>query len=198
MAGPPTAGEVLKENMEARSSGDGGAPKPPTQEELHQKYDITKQDAANAERSVGKQEKYEVVAAVQRQWADEHPFDRGAAARAEKSEAFAKSHYEKNVKPFEEKMMGPDGKPSNYRDYEPGVDSESVKKLAMRAHLDHKIEPTVNENGVQVGGGGQYSWKEMPEIKAEVHRDAAREVARDAVQSKADASPAKPGPGMGL
>jgi hypothetical protein len=173
------------------------APKAPSQAELHEKYDITKQDAANAERSVGKQEKYEVVAALQRQWADEHPFDRGAAARAEKSEAFAKKHYETNVKPFEDKMMGPDGKPSNYREYEPGVDPEAVKKLAMRAHLDHKIEPVVNENGVQVGGGGQYTWKEMPEIKSEVHRDAAREVARDTVARNAELTPATKGQDVG-
>jgi hypothetical protein len=173
-------------------------PTPPTQEELHQKYDITKQDATKAEISVVKQEKYDVVAAVQRQWADDHPFDKGASERAAKSEAFAHKHYEKNVKPFEEKMMGPDGKPSEYRDYEPGVDAESVKKLAMRAHLDHKIEPVVNENGVKVGNGGQYNWKEMPEIKAEVHRDEARDKARDAVSRNADAAPAKAAPGMGL
>ena len=111
----------------------GPPPPPPTEAELHQKYDVTKEDVAKAGQAVKQYERYSVVAKADEIYADEHPHNAGARARAERSQSFAEKYYSKNVEPFEKTMMGPNGQPKDYLTYEPGASPDDAKKYASRS-----------------------------------------------------------------
>jgi hypothetical protein len=189
---PPAQEKETKDGLQPASQKDAGKeaygpPEPPSQEELHKKYDVTQQDVTKLEKSVPQYERYSMAAAADRLRADERPLDNGAQARALKSEAFAENFYNKNVRPIEDKMVDPNQhKVKGLRDYEPGVDPEAANKLAMRAHLDHHVGAQAGRDGVQPGadaGGpeGRKSWEEVPALRSEMYRAEAHETAREAV-----------------
>jgi hypothetical protein len=181
------------------------APVPPTEEEKHQKYDVTVQDVAKLDKAVTQYEKYQIVAMEDRQRAEDRPLDQGAQARANRSEAFAEKYYNKNIKPIEDRMVDPNqNKVKPFREYEPGVDVSAASKLAMRAHTDHicgpdthhpnEIRPGAFSAGVTEMGEGSHSRQEIPALRSEMYREEAREHAREAVGR----GPAKTAAGHGL
>jgi hypothetical protein len=182
-----TAASDLKEQKEAQSTGPVAVAErtspAPSQAELHEKYDVTKEDVTKAGLAVKQYERYSVVAKADETFADEHPMNQGARARAERSQAFAEKYYTKNVEPFEKTMMGPNGQPKNYLNYEPGADPEEAKKFATRSYVDHKVGPSITPDNdhIQVANGGKFSSSEIPGMRAEMLRDEARDKARDAV-----------------
>jgi hypothetical protein len=192
---PQMQKDVQQQQSAERTSADNApAPPPPTEAELHQKYDVTKEDVAKAGQSVKQYERYSVVAKADEVYADEHPNNQGARARAERSQGFAEKYYAKNVEPFEKTMIGPNGQPKNSINYEPGANQEDAKKFASRSYIDHKVAPSVTADNdhIRVANGGTFSSQEIPGMRAEMLRDEARDKARDAVaQSPANHGHAK-------
>jgi hypothetical protein len=133
-------------------------------------------------------------------YADEHPNSEGARVKAERSQAFAEKYYAKNVEPFEKTMMGPNGRPKEYLNYEPGANQEDAKKFASRSYIDHKVPPVVTPDNdhIRVANGGQFGSQEIPGMRAEMQRDEARDKARDAVSQNHSNGHAKAGHSPGL
>ena len=185
-----------------QSTAENGRPEPkPTEAELHQKYDVTKEDVTKAGQAVNQYERYSVVAKADEVYADEHPNNQGARARAERSQTFADKYYTKNVEPFEKTVIGPNGQPKQSLNYEPGANQEDAKKFASRSYIDHKVAPSVTADNdhIRVGNGGTYGSQEIPGMRAEMLRDEARDKARDAVsQAPAHHAHAKAGHSPGL
>jgi hypothetical protein len=183
-AGQQTAEQQNVQQQTAEPQQNAGPPPPPpTEAELHQKYDVTKEDVAKAGQAVKQYERYSVVAKADEIYADEHPNNQGARARAERSQGFAEKYYSKNVEPFEKTMMGPNGQPKEYLNYEPGASQDDAKKYASRSYIDHKVAPSVTPDNdhIRVANGGTFSSHEIPGMRAEMLRDEARDKARDAV-----------------
>jgi len=179
--------EVTTKDPQAQQGGgiqqSIGPPAPPSEAELHRKYDVTKEDVAKAGQAVKQYERYSVVAKADEIYADEHPHNEGARARAERSQGFAEKYYAKNVEPFEKTMMGPNGQPKEHLTYEPGASQDDAKKYALRSYIDHKVPPSVTPDNdhIRVANGGTFSSHEIPGMRTEMLRDEARDKARDAV-----------------